>query len=1276
MLASIWSRDDAQRPQQSDKEERDQWYSVFGHGSPKDEAGAGLSCARPTDMFSDVPLTEYLDLDQKPTFVVDLCAAVPDASTPPATTKAAEQPLPIVYQNQFLRESSKLLAIVAGVENTDPHDHPAWVTYSLFRSWILDHGTRERGLRKISPSISYGGYKWGISTLRQRWKIVHGVPTRHGVDAPGSYSSLHWANGKTCVEENNGQDGMPNLDRRQSNPPPVSPVPAVPGTSTSYIQCPIANVPRYDWTLTPPPPNISSHIQLARNVDWASTPLGPMENWSPLLRFLCNFVMVCPNPAILFWGPDLNMIYNDAYPPLVGDKHPSLLGSPPWVGFAEAWDGFQPFFRSCEETGTGAMVENMLLFLNRGKGIQEETYYSFSFTPIMIEDKIVAWYETVFETTNQKITERRMSSLLSFGELLSRSQDTKSFWQHVIRGLDTNQHDVPFTILYSVSDHLSFGLSGHNVTTTRRFELEGSTGVPEGHPALATRIDISLGREGFTPFFKEAAESEEPILLSLENGRLPAVLIHGIDSPIWNEPCNSVVICAIRPTTGHCSTRNTTLGFLVIGLNSHRPYDEDYRTFIRLIRRQVTTSMASVLLLEEETRRGRTIAEQAAFDQEKVEEQLRDRTRELEQSELQLKHFADAVPTGIFVIEFTPENMAGSYRYRNEKWYELTGDSREDTASWKSPLWQRMHPEDVPSVQRAWKMLIESKTEISFEFRVPRSFRKPSPVDDDYPFTWILCYAFSVVTEDGWLRSIVGSVTDVTAVRWAEGIQKKRMEDALEAKRQQENFIDVTSHEMRNPLSAIMISADDIITSLRALDRTAPDFLGQVDSSIDAAKTVLHCAQHQRRIIDDVLTISKLDSGLFTIIPVEMQPTSLVKDLKKMFGGELNAANISSNTIIDDSFKNLNVDWVLLDSMRLQQILINLVTNSIKFTQYEAKRQITVRLSASKERPKESPEGIQYLDFRKPREDLTLRTKDWGEGEQFYIHFSVKDTGCGLTVDEKKLLFMRFSQAPRTMVHYGGSGLGLFICRELCELQGGSIGVESEAGKGSTFAFYVKVRRVIPKMSVELPHRHSLPPESTALHQSQNIEQTFEQPQIRRLDLNAPSLYDEARSESPASVSTQLSVSTPNTSLPSPRTFDILIVEDNKINQQVMSKGLVKLGHTVSIANHGGEAIEFLMRTRWWHDNPRGQNLTVVLMDVEMPVMDGLTCVRSIREMEKEGKLISSVNVIAITANARIEQVNTALEAGMDDVVSKPFRVAELTASIDRLLDAKDQNAC
>jgi CheY-like chemotaxis protein len=176
---------------------------------------------------------------------------------------------------------------------------------------------------------------------------------------------------------------------------------------------------------------------------------------------------------------------------------------------------------------------------------------------------------------------------------------------------------------------------------------------------------------------------------------------------------------------------------------------------------------------------------------------------------------------------------------------------------------------------------------------------------------------------------------------------------------------------------------------------------------------------------------------------------------------------------------------------------------------------------------------------------------------------------------------------------------------------GGAIGVMSQAGKGSTFAFYIEARKV--------------------------TAQAAETPITEPAEFPFPPLR---------------SISDPVVIEPSMvlnlKQIHVLLVEDNILNQRVTAEQLRTAGCTVTIANHGGEALERLKESRLWRGNVEGQKLDIILMDWEMPVMDGLTCVKEIRRWEADGRLIGPhVEIIATTANVRQEQQNKALESGM-----------------------------
>jgi CheY-like chemotaxis protein len=387
------------------------------------------------------------------------------------------------------------------------------------------------------------------------------------------------------------------------------------------------------------------------------------------------------------------------------------------------------------------------------------------------------------------------------------------------------------------------------------------------------------------------------------------------------------------------------------------------------------------------------------------------------------------------------------------------------------------------------------------------------------------------------------------------------------------------------------------------------------------------------------------------------------------------------------------------------QILINLLTNAIKFTRLEKTRSITVALAASATEPSSKPGEVQFIDTKLVGEDHHLEC-DWKRGSVKYIRFSVTDTGRGLTPEEMSSLFIRFSQAsPRTHIHYGGSGLGLFISRRLTELQGGAIGLVSEPKKGSTFSFFIKTRQSTAPTS----RKDSIPsvfPEDVRHRAEKPTLKTKRRPSIPspviQID-NSNIRHHETSPERPC-INTQRRQSL-HTSIPTetfdlappldfaelkrtksiPKTLHVLVVEDNLVNQKVLAKQLRNMGCVVSVANHGHEALDFLPRTiHWDHDGCRSHcgspgympsvdvalqtpddmnvpiELSLILMDWEMPICNGLTAVARIRELEKDGYLRARIPVIGVTANVRQQQIQTAIAAGMDDVVGKPFRVTEL----------------
>ncbi|CAN8101168.1 unnamed protein product [Discula destructiva] len=1225
----------------------------IGSDSMSSRSGESRQLSSELRDLRGLSVIDLLEADDRPTFIIDLATS---ANFGPG-------PLKLLFVNAALRASQGIYELISQSSEDDSD-------FSRFKAWAVSFVKNQRPMDVCLPSLSFGGVIWTCSTLANRFRFISGsasavsiTPTSPAPPARASsilqqrsrgpmpshdpHLSSHTPTRERALSESDYfGDAQVDLQlalaggRRARSEPrelgdirPDTPVVESGPVDVEYMDSDLT--PTFDWTRIIDISGMSPHMQFARSIRWEDTPLGPMEDWSADLRTMTNMVMSSPNPAAMYWGPEHTAIYNEAYVEMAGQKHPKLMGQSYIKAWAEIWDELKPVFDGAFYNGQAMMKHDDRLFMSRS-GFLEETFFNWSIVPMVGGDgSVVALYNPAFENTRRKVNERRMFTLREVGERTALARDVKQFWAQVHKGFEYNEYDIPFALIYSVtedSDSDMSSMQSGSVSNPPEIFLEGSLGVPTNHPLATPSINLKKSDVGLAAYLRQSmSQPTSPIVLCKDDGTLPQHLFEGIEWRGFGDPSRTVVVFPVHPTTGE-----SVVGFIVLGVNPRRPYNDDYRLFIDLISRQLATSMASVVLFEEEIKRGQQAARIAALDRQQLSQELRLRTQEAVESEYKFTRMAEFAPVGIFIA-----NAQGKINFCNDSWWEISRHPRtvNSISTWMDSILE----EDKSIVQASWNRLLKHKESIIQEFR----FMAARELNGHPIQTWALMSAYPEKDDSGAVKAIFGCITDISQQKWAENFQKQRRDEAMELKRQQENFIDMTSHEMRNPLSALCQCTDEIIGSIQAYRKTEPEIAERLQTMLagclEAANTISLCANHQKRIVDDVLTLSRLDSRMIEVTPTVTKPVEVVQTSLKIFEAELASNNIKSEFRVDKSYYDLGIDLARLDPARLQQILINLLTNAIKFTQKQEQRSIVITLGASKDVAQAQVGGIEFFQGEtEEREDITDKV-EWGDGDKFNLHMSVSDTGPGLTDEERAMLFQRFRQtSPRTHVEYGGSGLGLFISRMLTELQGGQIGVLSQKGQGSTFAFYIKSRKCVEPPNIT-------PNTAEAVHRDGGLDAPHVHPVI------------------------------------DPATIHVLVVEDNEVNQKVLGRLLRRYGFQAHLANHGGEAIEMLQRSRHWDhaaaaaagieapppleaDANSPIDVSIILMDLEMPVMDGVTCARRIRELESLGVITSRLPIIAVTAYVRPEQIGDARASGMDDIVSKPFRAHELTPKIMSLL--------
>ncbi|KAF2149032.1 hypothetical protein K461DRAFT_231689 [Myriangium duriaei CBS 260.36] len=1035
---------------------------------------------------------------------------------------------------------------------------------------------------------------------------------------------------------------------------------------------------------------LTAHQKRIASYPWHETTLGDISTWSISHKLAVSASTMNPNPRCLYWGPNLVSMYNEHCIPIFGMKHPGFLGQNPADVWPETWAAAEPFALRAMHQGKPSRQDNLQLFINR-RGYLEEAFFDSVWLPIPgVDSEDNGVLNQFTEVTDSCIAKRQQNLVTLINDRVQHVDNIYEFWTTIMSSLQEDPSDVAYAILFTPEglgspaqpQTSSPSLGGFNST---EYTLRDQIGFLESpfdsdfQFTLRSRTDSS---EQLIDAMRHAYATDKIVIMDQATGTLPSYLNVASPDRGFGDTVTSAAVLAI--SSMH---QGAPSAFLILGLNPRRPVDDRSRAFAQVIR-DCLVKGSSIANLPSHARR-----HQKQMDElhQSLLARLHESNLESRRLSARFQRISDAAPIGMFIGSADARQTL----YVNDEYLKLMGTTREKL---KIPMsWlENIFEEDVERVKAAMTQTAKELQTITLEFRTKINFQVVDEVTG-HPISvprHLMVTCMPEFDEHGNVSCIQGWLLNVSQERFTQRLLNSRLEEVTASKQNAENFIDMVSHEMRNPLSAILQSADGVVSLLETSDHMEKRRLSisaeTVESVLDASQTIILCAQHQKRIVDDILTLSKLDANLLVISPDKANPAKLLPKALKMFEAQLVRSSIDVSIDIDPSVTALNIDQVMMDSSRILQIVINLLTNAIKFTSHAKKRAISLVLSASTTCPADTTgdTDVEYIPRRgsRPRNSIV----DIGTGDEVYLTFMVRDTGKGLSTEEKTTLFQRFSQAsPKTYKKYGGSGLGLFISRELTELQGGQIGVSSEAGKGSTFAFYVLARRWQP----------STPHSELSRVESVHTPTMLESPVAYSRRESAAMFDSSARSGSVfGSMSTpppgspdrlhfrQNSTSNPSISLSESKDkaitttqpMSVLIVEDNVINQKVMAKQIRAAGHTVHVANHGLEALAFLRRTTFCAHlsasdpqpdylnqgtppvsptSPGPVELSVILMDLEMPILDGLSCVRQIRNMEAAGEVRGHVPVIAVTANARSEQITIALNAGMDEVVTKPFRI-------------------
>jgi len=534
----------------------------------------------------------------------------------------------------------------------------------------------------------------------------------------------------------------------------------------------------------------------------------------------------------------------------------------------------------------------------------------------------------------------------------------------------------------------------------------------------------------------------------------------------------------------------------------------------------------------------------------------------LQLSESRFRAIADASPSAIYIL-LTRADDSVKFEYMSAIFEEIHEIKIEELLNDVSIYRNQIHLQDRADYYASYEYSKTTLQPFQHEWRI---------ITPSGKLKWLQANSRPLLRENGDI-AWHGVLMEVTARKQTEIALAEAKEAAEAATKAKSAFLANMSHEIRTPMNGVLGMAQLLETT--ELTEEQADFVKTIKDSGEALLVV----------INDILDFSKIESGQLAIEAQSFNLTEVVSAVYRLLQPQAVEKQINLKYEIAPDIPKI----VIGDSIRLRQILLNLVGNAVKFTQYGE-----VYLSVT---------GQASPEFNK------------ADSNQYQLILTIADTGIGIKSDRLKQLFQPFTQADDSISRkYGGTGLGLAISKRLVELMGGTIWVESFGqigGKsplgweskfetqGSRFSFMIAV--LIPETL----------PEAIAPLQSSSAKEGLID---RRIAEKFP--------------------------------FNILLVEDNQVNQIIANLMLKKLGYQIHIVNNGLEALQAL----------KEQAYNLIFMDIQMPIMDGLTATKLIREIYAE----APIKIVAVTANVMDGDRQACLDVGMDDYIGKPITIQDV----------------